>query len=102
MRQGAVLEPSRRPLAVAAALAALASLSLAAILQFPILSAPLVSAIDDVGEVVAALIAASACAWAARRSSGRTRLAWSLMSISAAGWAAGDAAWTAYEIGRGV
>ncbi|TMC51416.1 MAG: PAS domain-containing sensor histidine kinase [Chloroflexi bacterium] len=102
MRQGAVLEPSRRPLAVAAALAALASLSLAAILQFPILSAPLVSAIDDVGEAVAALIAASACAWAARRSSGRTRLAWSLMSISAAGWAAGDAAWTAYEIGRGV
>src|SRR5438105_13086564 len=84
MRQAAVLEPSRGPFAMAAALAVIASLSLAAILRLPILSASAVPAIDDVGEGVAALIAAAACAWAARRSSGHTRLAWSLMAISAA------------------
>jgi len=102
MRQAAVLEPSRGPFAMAAALAVIASLSLAAILQFPILSASAVTAIDDVGEGVAALIAAAACAWAARRSSGHTRLAWSLMAISAAAWAAGEAVWSWYEVGRGV
>src|SRR5207244_12472407 len=41
-------------------------------------------------------------AWAARRSSGHTRLAWSLMAISAAAWAAGEAVWSWYEVGRGI
>jgi PAS domain S-box-containing protein len=102
MGRGVVLDQRREPFAVAAALAALACLTLAAILQFPILSASLVTAIDDVGEGAAALIAAAACAWAARRTSGRTRMAWGLMAVSAAAWAAGAAVWTAYEVWVGV
>src|SRR5690349_15349951 len=102
MGQGVVLRANRRPFAVAAALAGLASLSLAALLQFPILSASLVTAIDDIGEGAAALIAALACAWAARQATGQIRLAWSLMAISAGAWAAGEAVWSAYEVGLGV
>jgi PAS domain S-box-containing protein len=56
-------------------------------------------AFEDVSEAVAALLAAAACALAARRSGGRTRAGWSLLATSAASWAAGQVAWTIYEVG---
>ena len=57
--------------------------------------------IDDVGEAVAALLAAVACGAAASRHGGRTRLAWLLMSASAFAWSIGEAVWSYYELGLG-
>ncbi|HXB03539.1 MAG TPA: PAS domain-containing sensor histidine kinase [Candidatus Acidoferrum sp.] len=59
-------------------------------------------ALDDIGEGVAALIAAICTGLAARRNSGRSRLGWVLLSASAATWCAGEAAWSVYEVGMTV
>ena len=53
---------------------------------------------DDVGEFAFAYIAAAACAVAAVRRHGRTRLAWTLMSVSAFCWGSGEIAWSYYEL----
>ena len=57
--------------------------------------------IDDIGEFVIAFVAAGACAFTAVRHRGRTRAAWALMSLSAAAWAAGEVAWSYYELIKG-
>jgi two-component system sensor histidine kinase/response regulator len=59
-------------------------------------------AVDDIGEAVAALIAAGSCGLAAVRTSNRTRLAWALFAASAASWFAGEVVWSVYEVGMGV
>ncbi len=58
-------------------------------------------AVDDFGEAVAAMFAAGACTWAARRSTGRLRRAWVLMALAAAVWCLGEIAWAVYEVGLG-
>src|ERR1700694_806517 len=58
-------------------------------------------AFDDISEVVAAFIAAAACGWAARKTSGRQRLGWTLLAASAVTWAAGQVVWTIYEVDTG-
>jgi hypothetical protein len=60
------------------------------------------TAFDDIGEAVAALIAAGACGWAATRASATERLGWTLLGISAALWGAGEVVWSIYEVGMGV
>jgi two-component system sensor histidine kinase/response regulator len=59
-------------------------------------------AVDDIGEAVAALIAAFSCGLAAFRTPGRTRLAWALFGASAASWGVGEVVWSVYEVGLGV
>jgi two-component system, sensor histidine kinase and response regulator len=59
-------------------------------------------AVDDIGEAVAALIAALSCGLAAARTSSRTRLAWAFFAASAASWGIGEAVWSVYEVGMGV
>lgn len=59
-------------------------------------------AVDDIGEAVAALMAASSCGLAAWRTHGRIRLAWALIGGSAASWGVGEVIWSAYEVGLGV
>ena len=59
-------------------------------------------AIDDIGEGVAALIAAICCALAARLNTARARLGWMLLSGSAATWCAGEIVWSVYEVGLGI
>src|SRR2546428_2119423 len=61
-----------------------------------------VTAVDDIGEAVAAAIAAGACAWAATRACGRDRIGWTLMGISAGLWSAGEVVWSIYEGGLNV
>jgi hypothetical protein len=63
--------------------------------------ARLTDAVDDIGELIAALIAAAACSLAATRaSSGRS--SWRLLAASSFAWAAGEAAWTYYDLILGV
>src|SRR5580692_8438068 len=59
-------------------------------------------AVDDIGEAVAALIAAVSCGLAASRTSNRTRLAWTFFAASAASWGIGEVVWSVYEVGMGV
>ena len=59
-------------------------------------------AVDDIGEAVAALIAAISCGLAAARTSNRTRLAWTFFAASSASWCAGEVVWSVYEVGMGV
>ena len=59
-------------------------------------------AVEDVGEAVAALVAAVACASAARRSWGRTRCAWQMLAASALSWTGGALIWSFYEVGMEI
>jgi cytochrome c oxidase assembly factor CtaG len=58
-------------------------------------------AVEDIGEAVAAALAAAACLIAARRASGRNRLAWGLLGASTLSWAVGEVVWSIYEVGLG-
>jgi PAS domain S-box-containing protein len=86
----------------AAALVVAASLAFAAVIQYHPLGGPATTAIDDIGEAVAAFLAALACAYAARKAIGNDRLGWTLMAISAALWGIGESIWSVYEVGLGV
>jgi diguanylate cyclase len=88
----------QRAFGFAVAAVAIASVAYAYILKTVVFGTTTVVAIDDIGEALAAAIAAGACAWAATRAQGRNRLGWTLMGISAGLWSAGQWAWTAYEV----
>ncbi|HVD01859.1 MAG TPA: PAS domain-containing sensor histidine kinase [Candidatus Dormibacteraeota bacterium] len=60
------------------------------------------TAVDDFGELAAALLAAIGCAVAACRTRGRSRVAWALIAVSCGSWAAGEAAWSYVEVIRGL
>jgi hypothetical protein len=68
---------------------------------FGIGGARVTDAVDDIGELVAALAAAVLCSVAALRTSSR-RSCWVLLGASSFAWAAGEAAWTYYDLIRGV
>jgi len=59
-------------------------------------------AVDDIGEAVASGVAAISLALAARRSSGRLRVAWALLAAAAASWTIGEAIWSWYEVFQGM
>ncbi|HSP08619.1 MAG TPA: PAS domain-containing sensor histidine kinase [Candidatus Dormibacteraeota bacterium] len=59
-------------------------------------------AVDDIGEAVAAFIAAASCGLAAAKNQHRTRIAWGLFAASAASWGIGETIWSVYEVGLGV
>src|SRR6266446_5526112 len=92
----------RRTFAVAAAAVLIVSVAYALVLRNVYFGDRAVTALDDIGEAVAAGVAAAACAWAARRAGGRERVGWTLMSISAGLWAAGEVVWSIYEVGLNV
>jgi hypothetical protein len=89
----------QRTFAIAVATVAIVSVVYALDIRYVLLGPRGVTAVDDIGEAVAAALASAACAWAATRSTGRDRLAWALMSISTGLWAAGEVAWSYFEVG---
>jgi hypothetical protein len=96
------LDGRRRTFAILAAAVALISVLYALNIRTVFVGQHAVTAIDDIGEAVAAALASAACVWAARRARGRDRLGWALMGTSAALWAAGEVVWSIYEVGMGV
>lgn len=64
--------------------------------------ATLTNSVDDIGEAVAAGIAAVSCALAARRTEARLRRAWCLLAASAASWCLGEIWWSVSEVGMGI
>lgn len=60
------------------------------------------TAVDDIGEAVPPLLAVVTCGLAARRLSGRHRIAWGLIAASALSWGLGEVVWSIYEVGFGI
>src|SRR5438067_3559085 len=98
----AAMDNRRRTFVVAAAAVALVSVLYALNIRTAPLGQHAVTAMDDIGEAVAAAVASAVCAWAATRASGKDRLGWALMSISAGLWSAGEVVWSIYEVGLGL
>ena len=74
----------------------------ALIVGLPVGSPRFVTALDDIGEALAALIAAGACAWTASRSDSQFKRGWMLLGASAAAWCLGQVVWTVDEVVLGV
>ena len=83
-------------------MAAIASIGFVAVVGLQAGGHTLVVAVDDIGESVAAFIAAVVCARTARRSDGQFRRGWALLAASAASWGLGQAVWSVYEVGFGI
>jgi diguanylate cyclase (GGDEF)-like protein/PAS domain S-box-containing protein len=62
---------------------------------------PVADVIDDLGELVAPLIAATLCGRARGRDRG-ARLSWALLAASCASWAGGEVVWCYYDLVRRV
>ena len=58
--------------------------------------------VDNLGELVAALVAAVACGTRTRRETGSSRRGWALLAASSAVWGLGQAVWTYYDLFLGV
>ena len=91
-----------RPFGIAAAAAAVVSVAFIGWTALRIGGDATTIALDDIGEAVAALIAAASCGVAAFRTAKRTRLAWAFFAASAASWGIGEVIWSVYEVGLGV
>lgn len=91
-----------RPFVVAATAAAIAALLFTGWTAFHWLSDQATIGVDDIGEALAAFIAAASCSVAAAHNVGRTRAAWTLFAASTFSWGAGEVVWSVYEVGLGV
>src|SRR2546423_11546202 len=91
-----------RKFAVAAAAVLMASIAYALILKTGLFGDRAVTIIDDLGEALAAALASAGGGAAASRAGGKERLGWTLMSISAGLWAAGELVWSYYEVWQQV
>ena len=86
---------------LAAALAT-AVLAAVAVLLLTGAAGPTAVAVDDLAQLLAATGAALSCARTARRLHGRRRQCWTALAVGCAGWAAGQAVWSWYELALGV
>src|SRR5213595_2695837 len=91
----------RTTILVAGAILAAACGAFAGVVYFDFPNATAAIAIDDVGKAVAALVAAGCCLWATTQTSGRVRVAWTLLGLSALASGMGQAVRTVYEVGFG-
>jgi len=91
-----------RPFALAAAATVVLSLLFTAWTEYRWISDQATIDVDDLGEAVAAFIAAASCSFAATRNTGRTRVAWTFFAASTFSWAVGEVIWSVYEVGLGV
>jgi diguanylate cyclase (GGDEF)-like protein len=91
-----------RGFAVAAAAAALACAGFLAWMLANVGGDRVTVWFDDLGELVAAVLAGAACLVAARRASGASRRAWALIAGWGLMWGLGEAVWSWYELVRSV
>ncbi|HYT12521.1 MAG TPA: hypothetical protein VEL12_07015 [Candidatus Nitrosopolaris sp.] len=92
----------RKAFAITVVAVLVVSIAYALIVRNVLLGDRATTAFDDIGEAVAAAVAAAACGWAATRAAGRERVGWTLLGISAGLWAAGEVVWSYYEVGLNV
>ena len=92
---------SGRRFLLAAAMAAGLSVAFTVWIGFRIGGDHSVTVVDDLGEAVAALVAAASCGYASWRATGRMRVAWGLLAASALSWGIGESTWSVIEVGLG-
>ena len=97
-----LMTPAGRRFLWAACAAGVASLAFVIQNAFHIGGDDVTTAIDDIGEAVAAVIAAVSCGWAATHSVGRLRLAWASLAPrrSAGPWARSTGRWSRSDPAR--
>ena len=96
-----VLKSRRRPFVVGSVLAALMTVIFLLWIVLGVDGVRVTDGVDDIGELLAALIAAGACGVAAMRASvGRT--SWALLAGSSFAWAVGEALWSYYDLIKGI
>jgi diguanylate cyclase (GGDEF)-like protein len=78
--------------------AALLGVAFVVVLRIPGLSDLAVLLLSNVGQLLAAALAAVGCAVAARRTHDQRRRAWWWLSAGTAAWAAGQVVWSYYEV----
>ena len=78
--------------------ATLLGVAFVGVLRLPGISDFTALLVSDLGQLVAASLASVACASAARRTLGQRRTAWWWLTAGTGSWAAGQAAWTYYEV----
>src|SRR2546427_9913640 len=93
------LDGRRRTFVVLTAAVVLVSIAYALNIRFVLAGQQAVTAIDDIGEAVAAAVASAACVWAARRASGRDRLGWALLGTFTRLLAGGGVVLSIYVVG---
>jgi diguanylate cyclase (GGDEF)-like protein/PAS domain S-box-containing protein len=81
---------------------ALAAVAFVTWMALQVGGAALTTAVDDIGEAVAAGVAAVSCGLAGWRTVGRLRRAWLLLAASAASWCLGEVVWAVSEVGLGI
>src|SRR5260370_3531187 len=91
------LDGRRRTFVELTAAVVLVSIAYALNIRFVLAGQQAVTAIDDIGEAVAAALASAARVWAASRASGRDTLGWLVMAISPAPRAAAEEDWSVSE-----
>ena len=79
-------------------IAAALTVAFTAWLQFGFGGDRVTLAVDDYGEAVAALAAAGACLWAARRCAPDARTGWRLLGLAALSWGLGELWWAHQEV----
>jgi hypothetical protein len=92
---------SGRRFLLAAGLATVVSIGFTIWIGFRVGGDHSVTVVDDLGEAVAALVAAASCGYASLRATGRMRLAWGLLAASALSWGIGETIWSVIEVGLG-
>jgi hypothetical protein len=98
---GTVVTSRRKPFVVGLVLAALMTVIFLLWIVLGVDGARVTDGVDDIGELLAALIAAGACGLAARQASvGRT--SWALLAGSSFAWAVGEALWSYYDLIKGI
>src|SRR5258706_2105398 len=90
---------SGRRFALAFGLAAVVSIAFTIWIGFRVGGDHSVTVVDDLGEAIAALIAAASCGYASLRAIGRMRVAWGLLAASALSWGVGELIWSVIEVG---
>src|SRR5260370_9208706 len=96
------LDGRRRTFVVLTAVVVFVSIAYALNIRFVLAGQQAVTAIDDIGEAVAAALASAACVWAASRTSGRDRLGRGLMALPTPLWAAPPVGWSVHRDGLRV
>ena len=90
---------SGRRFVLAFGLAAVVSIAFTIWIGFRVGGDHSVTVVDDLGEAIAALIAAASCGYASLRAAGRMRVAWGLLAASALSWSIGEVIWSVIEVG---
>ena len=81
-----------------ASVAAIAVAAFAADALFKPFGLPGRALVDNLGQLLAAVIGSTACAWKATRTVEKERRGWTLLAVSAGSWASGQVVWAFYAL----